>query len=283
MYTGKEKDATGLYYYGARYYDPQIGKFITRDIIKGRKSNSQTLNLYTYCLNNPIKYIDPTGLDSMCTGDGESRRCFEYTEKGWIAYDGEGNKIASSAEIQEHLDQGNRLEAVMLILQALGFTIDSYNDVSTEDAPDGSIKVIINDTEITIKLGGTNKDKENPSASGKTNRPSNEGDPFSIHIYDSAFTSVNKLFHIVGHEMQHAKHYAKGGLYWSWYRYYKGKGFNDSFADRNAAYISEMLAYRWNIMYFFMAPYEGGLEYTLNYWMKYSESVSDMFRTYGKP
>jgi RHS repeat-associated protein len=61
LYNGKERDSAGLYYYGARYYDPQIGKFITRDLRIGRKKNSQSTNRYTYCLNNPIKYIDPDG------------------------------------------------------------------------------------------------------------------------------------------------------------------------------------------------------------------------------
>jgi RHS repeat-associated protein len=60
-YTGKEKDATGLYYFGARYYDPTIGRFITRDPIKGNIMNPQSLNSYVYCLNNPMKYIDPDG------------------------------------------------------------------------------------------------------------------------------------------------------------------------------------------------------------------------------
>jgi RHS repeat-associated protein len=31
LYMGKEKDSTGLYYYGARYYDPETGRFLTRD------------------------------------------------------------------------------------------------------------------------------------------------------------------------------------------------------------------------------------------------------------
>jgi RHS repeat-associated protein len=41
LYTGKEKDETGLYYYGARYYDCEIGRFITRDPVAGEKSNPQ--------------------------------------------------------------------------------------------------------------------------------------------------------------------------------------------------------------------------------------------------
>jgi len=62
LFTGKEKDATGLYYYGARYYDPELGRFLTRDLFNGIFANPQSLNQYTYCLNNPLKYTDPTGL-----------------------------------------------------------------------------------------------------------------------------------------------------------------------------------------------------------------------------
>jgi RHS repeat-associated protein len=61
LYTGKEKDSSGLYYYGARYYDPEIGRFITRDQNYGKISQPQALNKYTYCINNPIRYIDPDG------------------------------------------------------------------------------------------------------------------------------------------------------------------------------------------------------------------------------
>jgi len=61
LFAGKEKDATGLYYYGARYYDPEIGRFITRDILRGNRFVPQSLNRYTYCFNNPLKYVDSWG------------------------------------------------------------------------------------------------------------------------------------------------------------------------------------------------------------------------------
>jgi len=60
-FTGKELDSTGLYYYGARYYDPEIGRFITPDTIVQAPFNPQTLNRYTYCNNNPLNYVDPSG------------------------------------------------------------------------------------------------------------------------------------------------------------------------------------------------------------------------------
>ncbi|MDP2905938.1 MAG: RHS repeat-associated core domain-containing protein, partial [Candidatus Omnitrophota bacterium] len=61
LFTGKELDATGLYFYGARYYDPEIGRFITADTIVQAPYDPQSLNRYSYCRNNPINYVDPTG------------------------------------------------------------------------------------------------------------------------------------------------------------------------------------------------------------------------------
>lgn len=61
-YTGQIEDADiGLYYYNARYYDPEIGRFTREDEYQGDISNPQTLNLYTYTANNPMRYVDPSG------------------------------------------------------------------------------------------------------------------------------------------------------------------------------------------------------------------------------
>jgi RHS repeat-associated protein len=62
-YSGEQHDEEiGLYYFGARYYDPSLGKFITEDPCGGSVLNPQTLNLYAYVLNNPLKYSDPDGM-----------------------------------------------------------------------------------------------------------------------------------------------------------------------------------------------------------------------------
>ena len=61
LFTSKEKDDTGLYYYGARYYDPYMRQFVQADTIIQDIYNPQNLNRYSYVLNNPFKYIDPSG------------------------------------------------------------------------------------------------------------------------------------------------------------------------------------------------------------------------------
>jgi RHS repeat-associated protein len=53
---------TGLYYLNTRYYDPSIGRFISADSINFLDpSNTQGLNLYAYCGNNPVMMVDPSG------------------------------------------------------------------------------------------------------------------------------------------------------------------------------------------------------------------------------
>ncbi len=65
-FTGKEfDDETGLYYYGARYYNPALGRFIAPDTIVQAPANPQTLNRYSYTLNNPVNYTDPTGHEAI--------------------------------------------------------------------------------------------------------------------------------------------------------------------------------------------------------------------------
>ena len=61
LFTGQRLDETGLYYYGARYYDATIGRFISADSVSPDIFNPQTFNRYSYTINNPLRYNDPTG------------------------------------------------------------------------------------------------------------------------------------------------------------------------------------------------------------------------------
>ena len=61
-YCGEYYDAeTGTVYLRARYYNPSTGRFISRDSYAGKNEDPLSLNLYTYCHNNPVLYIDPSG------------------------------------------------------------------------------------------------------------------------------------------------------------------------------------------------------------------------------
>ncbi len=62
LYTGQQNDSeTGLDYYNARYYSPQIRHFTQPDDVIADPYNPQNLNRYAYVNNNPLTYNDPTG------------------------------------------------------------------------------------------------------------------------------------------------------------------------------------------------------------------------------
>ncbi len=62
LFTGEQRDAdSGLYYLRARYYDPEIGRFLSRDPARGGHP-------YGYVANNPVRYVDPSGLCHIETG-----------------------------------------------------------------------------------------------------------------------------------------------------------------------------------------------------------------------
>ena len=74
LFTAKELDEeTKLYYFGARYYDPRTSVWqssdpVLGDYLNGQRNNgvynSQNLGLYSYGLLNPLRVIDPDGLQA---------------------------------------------------------------------------------------------------------------------------------------------------------------------------------------------------------------------------
>ena len=83
-YTGREDDGTGLYYYRARYYDPQIGRFISEDPM-GFEAG---INFYAYVGNNPVNGNDPTGLVAFVYAAPRQGGGFNYR-----AFDDKGSKM----------------------------------------------------------------------------------------------------------------------------------------------------------------------------------------------
>jgi RHS repeat-associated protein len=77
QFTGKDLDEdTGLYYFDARWYDDELGRFITED----PNTDPNNINLYWYCDNNPMINIDPDGRESKRT----DRQIFDNWMSTWI-------------------------------------------------------------------------------------------------------------------------------------------------------------------------------------------------------
>jgi RHS repeat-associated protein len=98
-YTGQREDAgLGLYYYGARWYDPALGHFIQPDTLIPDAGNALDYHRYGYTKFNPLKYTDPTGHCGMSESAGESWSG-PYGEAcmGFSAGLSAGNKAALSA------------------------------------------------------------------------------------------------------------------------------------------------------------------------------------------
>jgi RHS repeat-associated protein len=103
-YTGKEyDDVTGLTYFGARYYDPQVGRFMGVDPAGINVDDPFTFNRYAYANNNPFRFIDPDGrqatdtsCDETCQYDIDRQRA---TRGARIVREGSGELADGAGQI----------------------------------------------------------------------------------------------------------------------------------------------------------------------------------------
>ena len=74
-YTGQMREGD-IYYYGARWYDPSIGRFMQADtIVPLQVQGTQAFDRYAYVNNNPLRYTDPSGHYYQECGDDNYGRC----------------------------------------------------------------------------------------------------------------------------------------------------------------------------------------------------------------
>jgi RHS repeat-associated protein len=69
LFTGQQREprwesALGLYNYGARFYSTLMGRFVSADPLVASPGDPQMLNRYAYVRNNPLIFVDPTGMSS---------------------------------------------------------------------------------------------------------------------------------------------------------------------------------------------------------------------------
>jgi RHS repeat-associated protein len=108
-FTGQVFDAeSGLYYYNARYYDPELGRFTQPDTTIPDLSNPQSYNRYSYCRNDPLTYNDPSGHVSTIAAffgfeGSEATSDLDSWAKGLTYRNGSSRGYASFADAKNQL------------------------------------------------------------------------------------------------------------------------------------------------------------------------------------
>ncbi len=134
-YTGHEHlNRFGLINMNGRMYDPYLARFLSPDPIIQNPKYSQNLNRYSYVLNNPLKYVDPSGYDWVLLS-GSTQSTYYYI---------------TSVHDQESLDQfikNNPQFSGATYLFPEGVVSCGYGNIWLKS--DGTYEVILNEFEIT--------------------------------------------------------------------------------------------------------------------------------------
>ncbi len=131
LFTGqREITGLGIYQFGARFYSPKLGRFLSADTIVPGYANPQNLNRYSYVRNNPIKYIDPTG-HRACNNRQE---CLDIGIKP-SGRDLPYNQLMKSKSVKlNHPKDMNTSDTLKKNLKGIeGFDNRPYNDLSEGD------------------------------------------------------------------------------------------------------------------------------------------------------
>lgn len=188
LYNGKygvETDSNGLYYMRARFYNPELKRFMNRDVVEGSISNNQSLNRYAFTNGNPVSFIDPFGL-ARETAQEEHWGHSLLDAIGFIPLVGE---VADLANAVWYLSEGNYVYAglsasAMIPVLGNATTGGKYAYKGTN-----KVKNILADKSGYIRLSNPN------SASVKRNT---KGEVNKSFDFENVLTNQNKLMYNKG-------------------------------------------------------------------------------------
>lgn len=201
-YTGAERDSeTGLDRMGLRYYSNPLSRFMTPDplMASGHASNPQTWNRYAYALNNPLRYIDPTGMEvsDRCKKDS---KCV-ITLKLNVVYDKNANDGKGLTDKQKQQFEKDQLGAAEKRYRGASIKLDVKYTAGSWSRTDDS----------HIKVEGFQKDRLNIMVSDHTPTGA-AGDSGVANGFAGIFININEAhsFDVPGlgtvtlpHEMAH--------------------------------------------------------------------------------
>jgi RHS repeat-associated protein len=150
-FTGHElDDETGLYYAKARFYDPEVGRFLSEDPWSGRPMEIPRVHKYLYAYQNPTVWVDPTGRYDETRGEVErqKRRKGEAAEQAAVQARAEEqwNRFVASQQDLFEADVGRRPEAgdLLVVLKTGHFV---YGDGSVVD---GSGRIVADHVDFAV-------------------------------------------------------------------------------------------------------------------------------------
>lgn len=125
LYTGHQQDeATGLIYFGARYYDPALGRFLRPDPYFGELTTPPSLHKYMYAHANPYRFVDLEG-NAALAWDNDVRTYEHLRKLGFVVEDETGSFVMPE-------DQQKREELIKNIEEQRSIAEQMYTTDSTE-------------------------------------------------------------------------------------------------------------------------------------------------------
>ena len=136
-FNGKELDEeTGLYYYGARYYTPELGIWLSVDPLSDK---SPSMSAFMYCAGNPVVLVDPDGRDIYQvdeSGKIQGRiKNKSYDQFQVVSVDGNGDKtVLSSSEKYKKGTVGKSLQNIRATASdGKSIKLDAYSIKGSEN------------------------------------------------------------------------------------------------------------------------------------------------------
>ena len=219
-FTGKERDAeSGLDNFEARYMSSSMGRFMSPDLLGGHQEDPQTLNRYIYARNNPLNFVDPTGLDFnlACSTEENTPTCQNGLQgTTTTTTDANGNQVSKfTATVISNDKNGNLVDkngnqynasisgAGVSLSQAgsnqtgsLGVFINGSNPTTVQDAgnfPGFTFNFTYSNIASGVNAGGTFKYSGNYGdaeaallKAGFQAYPGDAFDPFHLSSYGNA-------------------------------------------------------------------------------------------------
>ena len=160
-FNAKELDSeTGLYYYGARYYDPRISLFISVDPL-----TEQTMTPYQYTYQNPVRYIDPDGrapVDIIYQFKSGSNTIYYEYKNGSFYNINTGKKV----DYNDKTISDNHMYRTNVVLNQMAYGKDEVLKEQIKVLNDSERRHVIKNREFISKLGSVGW--LNPKGSAKS-------------------------------------------------------------------------------------------------------------------